>query len=193
MGRQREVTLIFGRTGSGKSTLAKSLIGNSKRVIVFDRLEEYKGGLVIETFSEFVKYFSEEPETFFVVCRFPHLTSYEFTAEALFSIKDTLVVLEECDLYLSSVSFNDPDNSFNALVTRGRHAGISILAITQRPHLIAITLRAMATEAITFVQHEPRDLGYLESWGFDPEEVSQLPEFKSVSLSGKDYNVAFHG
>jgi DNA helicase HerA-like ATPase len=181
--KQREVILIFGKTGSGKSTLARSILKRFDRVIIFDTLEEYSGVIVLESYEDFTDFFSRNPEHFIVACRFRSELSYEYAARAAFQIQNLLLVLEEADIYLRSVSFNDPENPYNNLVKRGRHAGISLLAITQRPHLIDITLRAMKTEAITFRMDEPRDVAYLEDWGFHAEEITTLPHFKYARLS----------
>jgi hypothetical protein len=175
---QREVIIIFGRTGEGKSTLAKKIIARYNRVVVFDTLHEYHG-TVFSDFDSFVDYFQHPDSDFFLVCRFPSPVSFSYAARLLFETQeDILIVLEEADNYLNSVSFNDAYDPFFQIVTRGRHAKISILAITQRPTLIAITLRAMSTRVITFCQTEPGDLDRMEDWGFDPEEVRNLEKFK---------------
>jgi DNA helicase HerA-like ATPase len=181
--KQREVILIFGKTGSGKSTLARKIMRGYSRVIIFDTMSEYTGAVVLEDFEDFTDFFSRGPLTFFVACRFRSQLSYEYAARACFEVKNLLLVMEEADLYLRSTSFNDPENPYNDLVKRGRHAGISLLAITQRPHLIDITLRAMKTEAITFRMDEPRDVSYLEDWGFKADEITTLPHFKSARLT----------
>lgn len=174
---QRDVILIFGKTGSGKSTLTKKIINGFDRVIVFDTVAEYQG-LIIESFNDFVYYFKKQPDKFFVSCRYEDLEDYEYSARAIPVIGKCLVVMEEADNYLQSTSFSDSTDPFVRLVTRGRHSQISILAISQRPHLIAITLRAMRTKVYAFSQDEPADLDYLSAWGFDPEKLSRLELFQ---------------
>ena len=191
---QREVIIIFGRTGEGKTTLAKEIMQHFSRVVVFDTAREYHGE-VITDFDDFV-YFFEQPHSaeYFLICRFPSSVSYQYAAKLLFATEhDVLVVLEEADHYLGSVSFSDPTDPITVLVTQGRHAKIHLLAITQRPHLIAITLRAMCTRKITFCQDEPADLDYLEAWGFDAEEVRALPKFKHLEINRHDTKDAAHG
>lgn len=186
---QREVVLIFGKTGSGKSTLARDIIDRFDRVIIFDTRQEY-GGIVLESFAEFIDFFRMDPPEFRVSCRFSSPVSFTYAAKAAFEIGDCLVVLEEADNYLKASSVSDPDDPVVQLVTRGRHAEISILAITQRPHLVAITLRGMATTVYTFGGSlmEPRDLAYLAQWGFDPEAVSALPRFEYLTVKDANYD-----
>jgi len=48
---------------------------------------------------------------------------------------------------------------------RGRHFGLSILAATQRPHMIDRIATAQSTYVVTFQMHEPNDLAWLERVG----------------------------
>lgn len=175
----RDVVLIFGQTGSGKSTLAREVIAQYSRVVIFDTMSEYSG-LVFYNASDFLDYMLRFPDTFYCCLRFENWSDYEIVARALFHIKNVLLVLEEADEYLDSASFASGTSDICHVVTRGRHERISILAISQRPRLISITLRAMATRVITFVQTEPADLAYLERWGFDADQISQLAQFEKV-------------
>lgn len=48
---------------------------------------------------------------------------------------------------------------------RGRHFGLSILAATQRPHMIDRIATAQSSHVVTFQMHEPADLSWLEKVG----------------------------
>lgn len=48
---------------------------------------------------------------------------------------------------------------------RGRHFGLSILAATQRPHMIDRIATAQSTYVVTFQMHEPHDLAFLKRCG----------------------------
>ena len=60
--------MILGKTGTGKTVLAKSLIENSKRLLVLDPLGEY-GGRVFFDFDALADFFMHEPEEFQAVLR----------------------------------------------------------------------------------------------------------------------------
>lgn len=167
------MVLIFGKTGSGKSYLAKRILEPETRLIVFDPKEEYSG-LVVETFGEFLYYFEDEPrENFRIVCRFRDAEDYDRAATACFALKNLTLVLEECELFLSSYDLNST-LPINQIISHGRHDRISVVAIGRRPSEIPVRIRAQCTSIVTFKQTEPRDLQFLQSWGFDIEEVERL-------------------
>ena len=171
---QREVILVFGKSGEGKSYLVKhQLLVGKPRVVVFDTVREYHG-TILHSFSEFVEYFSKEPQEFFVSCRFDTKLEYVYAARALWEIENVYVVLEECDNYMRSTTFSDPGHPFTKIVTQGRHKRINIIGITIRPHLVSVSLRSIVTHAYVFRHTEPSELAYLEEWGFDSDTVFNL-------------------
>jgi len=190
---QRRVILILGKTGSGKSTLAKKIIATHDRVVVFDPLSEYHGGLVLESFNDLVRYFeTQAPDSFFLVCRFRGATLdeteqiYDYAARACDEIGNLLVVIEEAEMFLNS---RNEISYINNLISFGRHRGISILAIGRRPVEIAIRIRAQFTSIFSFRQTEPRDLQYLEAWGFSSQELQSLDAFQFATV-GEAYDSA---
>jgi len=190
---QRRVILILGKTGSGKSTLAKKIIATYDRVVVFDPLSEYHGGLVVEDFSDLVRYFeTQSPDSFFLVCRFRGSTLdeteqiYDYAARACDEIGNLLLVIEEAEMFLNS---RNETSYINNLISFGRHKHISILAIGRRPVEIAIRLRAQFTSIFSFRQTEPRDLQYLEAWDFDAGELMNLEAFQFATV-GEPYDSA---
>lgn len=176
--QRRKVVLIFGKTGSGKTTLAKSLMKAFTRVVIFDPLAEYPG-LVVSSFEDFCELHLEEREEFHVVCRFASADDfdteamYDYTARALWHIGNLLLLCEETELFLNS---SNRSSYINHLINFGRHKEISIIGVGRRPSDIAIKLRAQCTSVVSFTQNEPRDLQYLQAWGFDSEELVTLPE-----------------
>jgi DNA helicase HerA-like ATPase len=182
MKKKRQVILIFGKTGSGKSYLTKQLLSQFNRVIVFDPKEEYSG-FTVHSFAEFVVYFEMEPQgrgDFMIVCRFRDMEDYQRAATACFTLEDLVLVLEECELFLSSYD-QDSDEPINKIISTGRHARLSVIALGRRPSEIPIRIRAQCSTIVTFKQTERADLYQLASWGFDAEEVREL------SFDGHEY------
>lgn len=185
---KRQVILILGKQGSGKSTLAKKIIRRYSRVIVFDPLSEYHGGLVVRNFDEFASYFLVARKDFFVVCRFQEDSealvslSYEMAAKAVWELSDCLLVLEESEQFLDS---QNRESFINYLISFGRHRKISLLGIGRRPTELAIKLRAQFTSIISFQQTEPNDLRYMEAIGFEDSELTGLEEYKYATHGEK--------
>lgn len=182
--KDRKVWLIFGKTGGGKSWLAKKIIERYKRVIVFDPREEYSG-YVVQDFADFIDYIKNR-DTFTVVCRYRDPEDFDYTAKACEILQEVLLVLEECEVFISSYD-TDVTLPVNALISFGRHSAVSILAISRRPTEVSVKLRAQTDGVITFKQTEPAIIKYLEQWGFSPEEIEALDASKyEYALEGKD-------
>lgn len=178
---KRKVIIIFGKTGTGKTYLAKKIIEQYSRVMIFDRMGEYRNCLVIETLDDFINYFSLVPESFIVACRFEVLSDYEYAAKACEIIGNLLLVLEEATGYLTSRKEVD---CYMSLILHGRHNGISLLGISQRPMGISINFRDMSTTRISFAQDSPESIAYLTQWGFNGEEILNLKEY-AYCVSGE--------
>jgi hypothetical protein len=188
---QRKVILLLGKTGSGKSTLAKKLLKGFPRSVTFDPLAEYRGGLIftdLETFGEHIGPYAGTSDPFHFVCRFqgPDLETteamYHGAARILYVVGDVCLLLEEVEQYLSSY---DGDNPINYLISFGRHKRVSLIGIGRRPSDLAIKLRAQCTTVVSFHQNEPRDIAYLETWGFDPGALESLGPFE-YAYTGED-------
>lgn len=125
--------LIVGATETGKSRLAKKLCetrvksrkyGNTAH-IVLDALGAYWGdGVeVVQSFEEL------------------HAAIIEYHADKI----PLCVYVDEADIFLS---MRNPENHW--LLLRGRHFGVSVVVITQRPAMVAPSVRGMCATLHSF-------------------------------------------
>jgi ABC-type dipeptide/oligopeptide/nickel transport system ATPase component len=174
--KNRNITLIFGRTGSGKSFHAKKLIKNYNRVVIVDALYEYENGIIFNSFDDFINYNIEFlPPRFTFICRFQTDEEIEFLFKTCYQIGNLLLVLEEAEIYISPYS---KSSEFLNLVRYGRHRSISILGIARRTAELSIDLRAMVNKIISFKQTEIYDLKKMESLGFF--ELDKLNQYEYI-------------
>lgn len=179
MKKNRNITLIFGKTGSGKSHLAKNIIKDFDRCIIVDAMNEYDEGMIFNSFDDLVNYFYDyTPETFTFICRFESDLEIEFLFKLCNAVGNLLLVVEEAEIYISPYA---KSNEFLNLVRYGRHKSISILGIARRTAELSIDLRAMVDKIISFKQTEVYDLKKMESLGF--EKLNELNDFEYAEKS----------
>lgn len=153
--KDAEIAFVVGRRGSGKSTRVAQLIRPVRRVVAFDPIAEY-GGIRCERIGDVRKALAANWGRGFRVSYVPP-ANYEMQAadelsrllqraqQPYFDGRDDrqiTLVLEEADLaYPSS---GKAPGALKALCLRGRHYGINIVAVSQRPTLVHPTLRGNA-------------------------------------------------
>lgn len=174
--KQRQVIIIFGKTGTGKSFLAKRIIAEkSKRNIIFDSRFEYDDGYIVYTypeFSEIIKQVKNDSE-FHIICRMKSEKDTLYALKLLTMLNNYTFVVEEAELYIDARSQSD---EFNHLINFGRHQNISLIGITQRAPQINIKFRSQYSSMFSFRQSEPNDLKKLAEYGFNPDEIKNLPD-----------------
>ena len=174
--------LILGKTGSGKSFLAKRLLKKFDRYIIYDTQGEYTDGVVFERIEELYNFLIKVGDYKFRCIYNPLNIDTEISEICRFAylLGDCCVLCEEIDLYCSP-SYIDPD--FNNIVRRGRHKGVSIIALSQRPVGINKIITSQFSTTYSFFQDEPRDIDYLrDRFG---KSVNILPHlnFKSFEYA----------
>jgi DNA helicase HerA-like ATPase len=174
----RDVVLIFGRTGSGKTELAKKIIPQYQdkydRVIILDPNGEYTGGTVVFSYAALIEAVLEGTQ--FIIFRMDNFDECESVYELVFNAPDTLLVLDEAEMFISKVT-NARDSYFHRIVAFGRHRNLGLLAIGRRVVELNIYLRAQYTTIATFEQKEPRDLALLEEYGFNVAQIRGLEQY----------------
>ena len=178
---EKKIILIFGKRGSGKSYLANKLIETESRLIIFDTLSEYTGGVVFEDREKFFEFWRSH-------YRRPHRLIYqplqpdreiEEIAGLVYALGDITFVVEEIDCYCTSFQISE---SFAHVIQRGRHRNITLIGITQRPYGINRLLTSQAKEIYIFNTNEPRDRDYLKTLlGQEVEiKLDQLKQYEYI-------------
>lgn len=127
-------TLFCGVTQSGKTTLARmvaqNLAASGQRIIVFDPVQTKtlnygwpSGSMVFTDPLEFSGYMADEES----------------------GPANSHVFVDEAD---EIFSLRQPENFW--MLKKGRHFGLAVNVITQRPHLVAPTVRSQCGKAFVF-------------------------------------------
>lgn len=84
----------------------------------------------------------------------------EFWKQAVHSLRDCLVVLDEMSLWSGSRA----DSLLLALIMQGRRLGLRLAVACQRIQLVPGDMLSETTEMVLFRVRRPRDLDVLEEW-----------------------------
>lgn len=159
---------IFGASGTGKSYKAKLLTSKIKRLVIFDPMYEYSGrrfatvgGLMAFARKNYASGF----RAVFAPAYASEVVSLDELSRELLSLqkgqkgaKITLLV-DELDLsYPSGVRRISPRHAFGFLCMRGRHFGINLVGVSQRPSQVDISFRANLSAVYYFRLAEPADM-----------------------------------
>lgn len=172
---QREIVLILGQTGSGKTTWAKGYVQGLTRCIVFDASF---GEFPIPSYQNFPDLINAvQGKSFFRASYTPRIFEYPLMFDLARIVGPCHLVLEEADRLDDPRIFPEYDEA----ISRGRHYGTSLAAISLYPAKLPAMLRRQATRVISFRQIEPRDVDYLgEIIGAGAELLPDLKPFHYV-------------
>lgn len=165
---------LYGCRGSGKSTCAKLLLKDETRVVAFDPMGEYaaeKGFIQVNSIRGVLDLMKRRWSSNFKIAYVPSgnmIDRLHHLCELLWHIqqpygegKDArkiLLLIEEANMGFPNQKM--PPQYFGAqrLVLQGRHRGIGIMAITQRPALVSADLRGNVDEVYIFQQSQKLDI-----------------------------------
>jgi len=172
---QRDVILILGKTGSGKTTFARVLVSSMPRVFIADADFNEFGALPFDSFNDVQGYLEghREKNKFFRVTYTPYVNEYPYIFDLARLVAPLHLVLEEAD------RFDDPRfcPEYEEVIARGRHHGVSLVALSRYPYALPSMLRREATRIIAFHHHEPTDLAWFSDvMGPATEILTQLKE-----------------
>lgn len=174
---------IFGKKGFGKTHYVKGLLHKFDRKIIFDKNNEYFGGIIFtdyEKFNEFYQKYLKNDKKYTVILKFMTYEDYEKLFNNIMNIKNVTLVIDEANFYFPPTS--TPIEVKN-LIAISRHARIDIVYISRRVYEVSPMLRSQTDELVTFRQTEKRDLELLHSYGFNANEVRKLPKYHYLKKS----------
>lgn len=159
---QREVKIRLGQTGSGKSYGAAKFFEQCPRAIVAEcGYDEFKA-VRFDEFPEMVLYLEsvgafKNRNAPFRVSYTPRISEYPLIFQTALETGNCWLFLEEAD------RFGDPRDcwEYDEVITRGRHCGVSIYALSLHPFKLPIDLRRQTTSLVSYRQTEPNDIKWL--------------------------------
>lgn len=173
MNKDARILAVYGRRGSGKSTRVKALLRDYNRVVVLDVQGEYArlpGYIACRSLAEVKKAMLKRWAGTFKIAYVPQdarpktlhdLCMLLFAAQKPYSeerdSRKILLVIEEANLTYPNIVLPDGQRGADRAVLQGRHYGIEILAVTQRPAVISTTLRSMCSEIYCLALTIPHD------------------------------------
>lgn len=171
----------------GKTTLARELIEGESRVIVLDTMGGYGSQASVvwgrdEGIDAMLK--AAKQRRFKLALRVVDQDDMLDLLDMAWELEDYLLVIEETSLVTGTPPFLH--RQLGVLVRYGRHRRISQVYIARRPTEIPRDLTAQSDLIVTFHQKEPRDLLYLQANGFDPRQVTALPDYQVAAVGSID-------
>jgi len=153
---------VTGRRGSGKTTLVQQMVERSRRVVVFDPLGQYGRefhwpmATNIRELHDFVARFWRDPFRIAYTAPGDFVTELHRLALYLWEAMrpyDTgrdrhmlVLVVEEMNLSVPVHKLPATRRGFERLVLQGRHRGIEIIGVSQRPALVSADFRSSVAE-----------------------------------------------
>jgi len=166
-GAEAKINIIIGTRGSGKSYLTKKLILEKPRMLIYDTQHEYRDAIGFEhdEYEMMLQYWQKHCEGSFRLAYRPadamDLEEFDRIAALVFALGDMTFVCEEVHTYCQT---NRVTPNFKAVLSRGRHKGIEVFCVTQRPFGIDRYVTSQAKRAHLFATNEPRDLQYIRDY-----------------------------
>ena len=165
--KDRYIRFVVGRQGSGKTTMVQSMVEASDRLVVFDPRDEYAesmGLFRVSTYGHidaamragwgdgfrvaFVPSSGIELTQLHNLCRM--LWQAQANYEAGLDGRKLTLVVEEMDLSYPARPLPADSQGMTRLCNQGRHVGINLIGVTQRPTLVSLTFRGNANETWVF-------------------------------------------
>jgi len=164
--KDAKVYLVCGRRGSGKTTRARALCHRARRVVCFDPMREYGhlGFREVHTLSDLRAAMRWAWRGGFRIAYVPiggneiealhHLSRFLWRVQRPYEVgadpqKLTLIV-EEMSLSFPARPLSPTVGGFVQAVNQGRHVGLDIIGVTQRPAEVSGTFRGNAAEIYIF-------------------------------------------
>lgn len=160
---------IWGVRGCGKSTMAKSLIRDRRRIITFDPLDEYhaEGAKRVDNLGDLWRTVQKSWHDFNIAyvppLRASEPAALDALASDLFAVQtpyheardraEITLVVEEMSGSVPNVAHKAGHDLFLKLSLRGRHYGVNVIGISQRPAGVHNDFKNNTAENYFFQMH----------------------------------------
>lgn len=161
------IEAVFGFRGAGKTTLVQRRAAGLRRVVVFDVTGEYSRDFGFAKFDNIdllagwfrANRFGPIRAAYTPAGRVDHIAALSELARLLWVVQDPYYrgqVQSEITLIAEELNLGYPPNPprkhgwFTQAVLQGRHAGISIIGVSQRPALVSPNFRGNAERWFVF-------------------------------------------
>ena len=197
--RPSEVLAIFGRRGSGKTTLARSLVARQRRLIVFDPIAEWcrsPGITTCESVEAVRLALRRRWRLGFrlaLPCQADHAAELDRLARLIWGAQEPFLRREcpELVLVVDELNLGMPlgrrAEAMLGLTLQGRHRGIGLVGISQRPALVSSDFRGQAHRTFWCCLSAANDLRTArETLGDRAAELRQLGVGQFLEDDGRE-------
>jgi DNA helicase HerA-like ATPase len=181
---------VLGTRGCGKSYLSRKINKLWPRRIIIDPVGEFKEGKIFTDFNlfsaELIKLKKENAKEFELIIQFdPDKIDHEATFNAVlklcFHYKNLQVYIDEIQMFSSPHYL---PHYLKQILFIGRHHGISLICVTQRPGQLNKNILSQSTHIFAGQLHEKNDLNYIGNFlGVDAEKLINLPKREFIYFS----------
>lgn len=191
--KKASILIAIGATGSGKSTRIKAEIDRLqlRRLIVIDTMREYDGMPAytrIDQLAQAVQ--APEFAVRFLPSDDPSIARAQFdlVCRLAMAAKRCGLLAEELSAFVRA---NGGGPGWTAVMTRGRHAELSLFGTSQRPALIDKTALSQATRLYCGNLEFPDDVAVMAKMlGVRPEEIQGLGPWDYIEKNRETKTVA---
>jgi len=180
---QTDKIAILAPTKWGKTTLARHLLPSFPRTIVLDVAEQFpkdETDFVVESIAELgeiAKLLIKHAEkNFRIIRRYPETFDGDYAADLdavikiAYAIGGVMIVADEFQEFMNREHIS---RELKTLILRGRHRGVGLMGITQRPAEVSKTFLAQCIHLFVGGFASPQDLKYIEGV-FPKTQVNSL-------------------
>lgn len=201
--KDASVTLIIGMRGMGKSSKALELVRSAKMpVVVLDPTRSWPRDLKVSpcrSLKEVAAQIKKRWRSNFKIVYVPPpgteakalhnlsilLTRVQSGYEAGKHTRQMMLVVEEANLGYPSQGQKPEPNAFTGAILQGRHAGLNLMAVTQRPALVHPNFRGNAQVTYCFaVSDDASRRAVLEVCGTQHRQaLAGLKQYEFLEIS----------
>ena len=175
-GREQAIRIgLFGASGTGKTYRANQLAQTCRRLIIFDPLGEFARGEGAQVYDNLRSLSAAIRNNWRKGFRFVFLPTWGNEEKALAALSRVIInlqtpynmgasntkitlLVDELDLSFPCFArMRDRTTPFGFLCNRGRHYGVNLIGISQRPAQVDICFRANLSSVYFFRLAEPAD------------------------------------